>query len=370
MLELGRAGHRADMLGGFLAMTDIRLTQGRVADAQRTVERGLAIGHEVTPPLRGTADMHVALSEVLLARDELAAARAQLDAAADLGEALGLPQHPWRRRVALAELRAVEGDIDAADALLADAERVHVADMFPVVRPIGSIHARLWVRQGRLADALAWVAERGLTAQDDLGFLREHEHITLAEVLVAEARTPGSPAGDTTVGAFIDRLLAAAEAGGRGRSVAELRALDARLHGRGPGHDRVRPAHQPLVEPLSERELEVLRLLDSDLSGPEIAAHLFISVSTLRTHTRNIFAKLGVSSRRAAVTRATELGAASGPRPLTRPPARGGSSRNHQVAHQMWGCRLTTSAATVMPTTPAGHHGPRDRRWQHARGPG
>ena len=65
---------------------------------------------------------------------------------------------------------------------------------------------------------------------------------------------------------------------------------------------------QPLVEPLSERELEVLRLLASDLDGPEIAAELFISLNTLRTHTRNIYAKLGVSSRRAAVTRAAELG--------------------------------------------------------------
>jgi LuxR family maltose regulon positive regulatory protein len=65
-----------------------------------------------------------------------------------------------------------------------------------------------------------------------------------------------------------------------------------------------RPRTQSLGEALSERELEVLRLLDSDLSGPEIAGQLHSSVSTLRTHTRNIFAKLDVSSRRAAVTRA------------------------------------------------------------------
>ena len=67
-------------------------------------------------------------------------------------------------------------------------------------------------------------------------------------------------------------------------------------------------ARQALVEPLSERELEVLRLLATDLDGPEIAAQLFVSLNTMRTHTRNIFAKLGVNSRRAAVSRATELG--------------------------------------------------------------
>jgi len=62
-----------------------------------------------------------------------------------------------------------------------------------------------------------------------------------------------------------------------------------------------------MVEPLSERELEVLRLLRSELSGPEIAGQLVISPNTFRTHTKNIFSKLGVNNRRAAVRRAEEL---------------------------------------------------------------
>ena len=69
----------------------------------------------------------------------------------------------------------------------------------------------------------------------------------------------------------------------------------------------VRPAKDMLVEPLSERELEVLRLLRSDLSGPEIAGQLIVSLNTLRTHTKNIFNKLGVNNRRAAIRRAEEL---------------------------------------------------------------
>jgi LuxR family transcriptional regulator, maltose regulon positive regulatory protein len=62
-----------------------------------------------------------------------------------------------------------------------------------------------------------------------------------------------------------------------------------------------------LLEPLSERELDVLRLLATDLDGPEIAREITVSLSTMRTHTRSIFNKLGVSSRRAAVRRAQEL---------------------------------------------------------------
>jgi LuxR family maltose regulon positive regulatory protein len=64
---------------------------------------------------------------------------------------------------------------------------------------------------------------------------------------------------------------------------------------------------QALVEPLSERELEVLQLLATELDGPEIADQLTVSLNTMRTHTRNIYAKLGVNSRRAAVRRAGEL---------------------------------------------------------------
>ena len=68
----------------------------------------------------------------------------------------------------------------------------------------------------------------------------------------------------------------------------------------------------------------MLRLLDSELTGPEIARELFVSHNTLRTHTKHIFTKLGVTSRRAAVS----------PRPRTRPalaPAR--PARSHPVSH-------------------------------------
>lgn len=67
------------------------------------------------------------------------------------------------------------------------------------------------------------------------------------------------------------------------------------------------PVSQSLVEPLSERERDVLRLLGTDLSGPDIARELMVSLNTLRTHTKNIYDKLGVNNRRAAVHRAAEL---------------------------------------------------------------
>src|SRR5699024_2950108 len=67
------------------------------------------------------------------------------------------------------------------------------------------------------------------------------------------------------------------------------------------------PVRQRLIEPLSQRELEVLRLLRSDLDGPGMASELVVSLNTLRSHTKSIYAKLGVGSRRAAIRRAEEL---------------------------------------------------------------
>ena len=71
-----------------------------------------------------------------------------------------------------------------------------------------------------------------------------------------------------------------------------------------PGQRRAAPS----AEQLSDRELQVLRLLDSELTGPQIARELFVSHNTVRTHTKHIFTKLDVTNRRAAVLRARERG--------------------------------------------------------------
>jgi LuxR family maltose regulon positive regulatory protein len=166
------------------------------------------------------------------------------------------------------------------------------------------------------------------------------------------------------VNAFLDRLFAAAEQGQRTGSAIEILVLvalarqrngdhaaatrkleqalvraapegyvrifldqgpmvtslirSASLHGAARDHaqrvlgtgSREPPASAPsgLVDDLSSRERDVLRFLRSDLSGPDIARELVVSVNTVRTHTKSIYAKLGASNRREAVRRADELG--------------------------------------------------------------
>ena len=80
-----------------------------------------------------------------------------------------------------------------------------------------------------------------------------------------------------------------------------------RLLAAASGTEHSGPTEQALIEPLSERELDVLRLLGTELDGPAIARELMVSLNTMRTHTKNIYAKLAVTNRRAAVRRAAEL---------------------------------------------------------------
>ncbi len=140
--NLLRIGHLSDVLGCTVSLVDIDLTQGRLGDAERRCREALALVSP-TGPLRGTADLHVQLSRVARARGDLTGAADQLRRADELGESAGLPQHPYRWRVALAEVRAAEGDTATALVLLEEAEKVYVADFAPQVRPVDAVRARV-----------------------------------------------------------------------------------------------------------------------------------------------------------------------------------------------------------------------------------
>jgi LuxR family maltose regulon positive regulatory protein len=365
MAGLRRAGYIADTFGCAIAMADIRLAQGRLGEAMRTYEQALQRAAEQSGPvLRGTADMHVGMSEVYRERDDLPAATQQLLRSQELGEHIGLPQHPYRWRVAMARLREAEGDLGGALDLLNEAERLYTGDFFPNVRPVPALRARVWIAQGELGEALSWARERGLSVDDDLSYLREFEHITLARVLLARYQDERAEASIHEAGRLLERLLPTAEEGGRTGRVLEILVLQALAHralgdipaalacleravtlAEPEGYVRVfidegppmasllraaakqgmtqnyvrrllaavsetgqdSPVRQALIDPLSERELDVLRLLGTELDGPAIARELMVSLSTVRTHTKHIYAKLAVTNRRAAVRRAAEL---------------------------------------------------------------
>ncbi len=361
---LRRAGFIADILGCSIALADIRITQGRLGEAMRTYEQALQLaGEQGGPVLRGTADMHAGISEIHCERGELRAAKQHLLTSQELGEHTGLSQHRYRWRVAMARVAQAEGDLAGALDLLNEAERCYVSDFFPNVRPVPALRARVWVRQGRFGEALRWVSEQNLSVDDDLSYLREFEHITLARMLLARSRGEREKPSLDEAARLLQRLLLAAEEGARTGRVIEIVMLQALAHqaqGDNPaalaclgravtlaepeGYVRIFADEAPhigfllravakqgtrpdyarrllaavgvteagggtatLIDPLSERELDVLRLLGTELDGPAIARELMVSLNTMRTHTKNIYAKLAVTSRRQAVRRAAEL---------------------------------------------------------------
>jgi LuxR family maltose regulon positive regulatory protein len=362
---LRRAGHIADTFGCSIALADIRSTQGRLGDALRTLEQALQLaGEQGGPVLRGTADMYVGMSEIARERDDLRAATQLLLRSQELGEHTGLPQNRYRWRVAMARVRQAEGDLHGALDLLNEAERLYVSDFFPNVRPVPAVRARVWIAQGRLGEALGWAREQGLSVDDDLSYLREFEHITLARLLLARYQDERAQRLMHEAAGLLERLLPAAETGGRTGRVIEILVLRALAHqalGDTPAAlaalERAMMLAEPedyvrvfadegppmtsllraaakqgtrrdyarrllaavgttetgsrttlaLIDPLSERELDVLRLLGTELDGPAIARELMVSLNTMRTHTKNIYAKLAVTNRRAAVRRAAEL---------------------------------------------------------------
>ena len=306
--------------------------------------------------LRGAADMHVGISEILRQRDDLAGAAQHLQQAAELGEENGLPQNPYRSRVAAARIRLARGRSSRRrSSFLARPTACTASDFSPDVRPVDALRARVWIDAGpapggaglgararpvgrRRPDLRPRVRARHPgQAAPRAGNARSAPRTPIARRSISSSgswrrprpaarngqrdRHPGRPGARPSRrrrrgGARWRRLSArrrARRAGGlrprlRRRGPADGGAAQARGQGAErvratcatPRRRRSRPgatalADQPLIEPLSERELEVLRLLESDLDGPDIARELTVSLPTVRTHTSNIYAKLGVN---------------------------------------------------------------------------
>jgi LuxR family maltose regulon positive regulatory protein len=366
MAGMQMAGNIPDAIGLTICLVDIRVAQGRLHEAISIYEQSLQLASEQgVPVVRGTTDLYLGLSMLLHELDDLEAATQHLLKSKELGKQAAFPFWQYRWCLALARIKETQGDLGGALDLLHEAERLYFRNLFPNNRPISALKTRVWIRQGRLDKAVDWVYEQGLSVNDDLNYLREFEHVTLARVLIATYKSDRVERSILEAMGLLERLLKAAEEGGRTGSVIEIlvlqalahqtqgdtpRALDsleraltlaepegyvrifvdegppmaallreAAKHGTAPNYvsqlwaafwkaKGTTPVTQLLIEPLSERELTVLRLLRTELNGPEIARELVVSLNTMRTHTKNIYRKLGVNNRQAAVRRTEELG--------------------------------------------------------------
>ena len=307
--SLHAAGAFVDELNSTALLAEMWTVAGRPSKARELCRRALSASEALgLAAARATADLHVALAELELDAGDLAAAEQHLAAAEPLAEREPNSESRSRRFVAAARLAQARGEHERAIALLDEADTSYRPGYYPNLRPIAAVRARVWIAAGDLARAADWAAVSGVAATDETSYLTEYDHLTLVRLLLAERL--GRPEALAEAVHLLDRLEAAAESSGRAGSLVEIRRLRALAHD--PGGTAVVQAARPTLgipaEALTEREVQVLRLLDSELSGPQIARRLFVSHNTLRTHTKHIFTKLDVTSRRAAVTRARELG--------------------------------------------------------------
>ncbi len=353
-MKLRIAGNIPDAIGTSVVLADIRLALGRLHEAIDTLEQLLQFVMDQGEPIPlDAADLHRELSKLHLEQGNLEAAAQHLQRSKELGEKAHLPVSRYRLCIDQARLKTAQGNLEEALALLDEAQRLYIRTPLPDFCPISAVKARVWVAQDKLTKALEWVREQGLSINDAPSYLHEFEHVTLARVLTAQYQSDQGTGSTHEAIGLLDRLLQAAEEGKRMGSAIEILALLALAHAaqgdiplalvsleraltlaEPEGYVRIfldegKPmvellkrvgknkssflekqaiSPQPLIEPLSEHELEVLRLLRTELSGPEIARQRMVSLNTIRTHTQHIYAKLGVNNRRAAVRRAEELG--------------------------------------------------------------
>ena len=235
-----------------------------------------------------------------------------------------------------------------------------------ITNTTSALNVLFWLAAGDLKKAIQWVKERGLSIDDKLENLRGFEYVALTHILIAQKKLDDADrfsqriidmaqAGDNVIlqieirlvrlsiffaqkdnaAALVELKLALAlgEPGGfimifvsKGKPVADL--LEEIIAVKKSEHDDTKagfslayvkkllsifkagpaPEIKGLVDPLSERELEVLHLIAAGLSNREIAEKLFISLNTVKTHTKNINSKLNVKGRIKAIGRAKELG--------------------------------------------------------------
>ena len=324
------------------------------------------------PDVKETAVLHLGLSELYLEQGNMKAARQHLQKGKELGEQPAFPPWYRHWICAHLRLMAAQGDLDGVIEMLNGAERLYYRHPIPDVRPLKALVARAWLAQGKLTEAQRWIHERGVSIDKELSYLREFEHITLARLLLARYKNDRVNTYIQDAMQLLNRLLKVAEEEKRIGSVIEILVLQALAYeaqddipdalvslkraltlaepegyfrifvGEGPPMARLLyetlshktapeyvqrllggfPVDEPekadisqphgsdseLIEPLSERELEILQLIAEGMSNPEIGARLYLSLNTVKAHTRNIYGKLGVNSRTQAIAKARALG--------------------------------------------------------------
>ena len=363
------AGEVNTLIDALCDLASLQMLQGALHRSAETCRQALALADQATTatPAKGRAAAR--LSAVLREWNELDAARRYALEGVALGRQRGQDDELVRAVVELARILQADGAPDEALETIRSAREI--ATRLPTwhIDHVTAWEARLRLMEDDVPAATRWANGLAITLVDPINFQQAVIHLTLAQVAIAEGgQRPGrsleaamellerfgasaegagaigyvietlilralaletrgeakhalavleqafdlaEPEGYTRVfldhGARIERPLRRAVAQEVGGDTARqlLAALEEEMGDEAP---LAPPPATPVLDPLSERELEVLQLLTSSLSSAGMAEELFISVNTVRSHLQSIYSKLDVHSRYEAVARAKELG--------------------------------------------------------------
>jgi LuxR family maltose regulon positive regulatory protein len=347
-------------LSAIFVNTQLLRARGALGQALQLCQEGLElVARRGWQDFPAAGFLYVALGDLLRERNELSKAAEYLEKGIELGQAGGHPHILISGYVWLAWLRQTQGEVSGSQEAIRAALQVvqdHQVSRFWPLPPAACYQARLWIAQGDLAAASHWAQASGLNAADTpITYHYEAENLTLARLLIAQGSLEEAEAlllrlyqGTAAAGrngslteililqaltfaaqdrgeealSALEQALSLAEPEGfvrifldEGAPMAELlrQAVVRDLHTPYVLHllsalGEAAPAPQPLIEPLSERELEVLRRVAAGYSNQEIAEELVIAISTVKKHIGNIYGKLEVGSRTQAVAKARELG--------------------------------------------------------------
>jgi LuxR family maltose regulon positive regulatory protein len=347
-------------------LADVQFVQGQLRLAIQNCEQAIQLGTVDGTPIQPVGFAHLELGKILYEQNDLPAAEQHLLKGLKLLQKGQITIGLETGYAILAQIRQAQGNAAGALAAIDQAMQITQGNDIARLSTLTSAYqARIWLAQDRLDLAARWAYD--YWHNDQVEYLREFEDLTLARVLLARGestkalalldRLLASAEAAGRLGGVIEaqalRALAQQATGDSdgaletlscalemaepegyvrvfvdaGQPMAELlRRASARGLG-GKYVNKLLGARQPssprptrsgfahptlqqtaLIEPLTDREIEVLLCLAEGLSNAETAQRLFISLPTVKSHTRNIYGKLGVHSRKEAVTQARELG--------------------------------------------------------------
>ena len=330
-----------------------------------------SVAFSATEQLRAlSSDMARAnMSHVLYERNELADAEVYVRRGIKQAKQGGFLQSLVIGQILLARFLQARGEANGANKMLQAAINSTQMDLQQIYQAeLTACRVQLWLAQEEFDAAYRWAQKSNLSAEIEFNLQNEYEHISLARVLVAQGRVSSDGAMLTRALGLVERLALSAESAGRKGHLIDLLnlqalALDAQgnldqalscleralvlakpqgfvrifLNNGAPIIRLLKEAArrdiaadyaikllnqidtdtQPdgpnlsppslLVDPLSDRELEVLHLMAQDLTYKEIANQIMVSLNTVRTHVKNIYSKLMVHKRSEAVAKAEEL---------------------------------------------------------------